>query len=69
MHFWSLLVEQVWEIDGWRRSVFRLINDRDGVTAIEYGLIAAFIALAIVVILGNLGTDLSSVFDEIAENL
>jgi pilus assembly protein Flp/PilA len=37
----------------------RLISDRSGVTAIEYGLIAALIAVAAVVVMGTVGGNLS----------
>lgn len=49
--------------------VLRLINDRRGVTAIEYGLIAALIAVASVVVMGTVGTNLSSTFSTVANNL
>jgi pilus assembly protein Flp/PilA len=52
---------------GWTAS--RLIEDRRGVTAIEYGLIAALIALAAVTIMGTIGTNLSSTFSTIAGSL
>jgi pilus assembly protein Flp/PilA len=42
------------------------IREENGVTAIEYGLIAALIAIAIIVALTALGDSLSSNFDEIA---
>ncbi|MDR6499691.1 pilus assembly protein Flp/PilA [Burkholderia ambifaria] len=44
-------------------------QDRSGVTAIEYGLIAALIALGIVVALTTIGTDLSTVFSTVAATL
>jgi pilus assembly protein Flp/PilA len=47
----------------------RLIKDRSGVTAIEYGLIAALIAVAAVVVMGTVGTNLSDVFSEVASSL
>ena len=46
-----------------------LIGDTSGVTAIEYGLIAALIAVAAVVIMGTVGTNLSSTFNTVANNL
>ncbi|MFJ1211622.1 Flp family type IVb pilin [Burkholderia pyrrocinia] len=45
------------------------IRDQGGVTAIEYGLIAALIALGIVVALTTIGTDLSTVFSTVAATL
>jgi len=43
-----------------------LIREEEGVTAIEYGLIAALIAVAIIVGAGLLGTKLNSLFSSLA---
>jgi pilus assembly protein Flp/PilA len=40
-----------------------------GVTAIEYGLIAALIAIAIVGVLGTVGSHLSTTFNTVATKL
>ncbi len=40
-------------------------NDESGATAIEYGLIAAGIALAIIAVVNKLGTTLNSTFDKV----
>jgi pilus assembly protein Flp/PilA len=40
----------------------KLAGNRNGATAIEYGLIAGLVALAIVVVLTTTGTNLSTVF-------
>lgn len=45
--------------------VRRLIKDESGVTLIEYGLLAALIAIACVTVLGSLGTKLNSKFDNV----
>lgn len=45
------------------------IEDQDGVTAIEYGLIAALIAIGIVAALTTVGTDLQTVFTTVADDL
>jgi pilus assembly protein Flp/PilA len=47
----------------------RLVKDQSGVTAIEYGLIAALIAVAAVTIMTTVGTNLSSTFNTIATKL
>ncbi|CAI08220.1 pilus assembly protein, pilin component [Aromatoleum aromaticum EbN1] len=47
----------------------QFIVDEDGVTAIEYGLIASLVALAIIVGAGALGTKLNDVFNFIAGKL
>ncbi len=44
----------------------RFNNDRRGVTALEYGLIASLVALAIVTAVTAFGTKLSAEFDAIA---
>ena len=50
-------------------AVSRLIKDEKGVTAIEYGLIAALIAVAAVVVMGTVGTNLSGTFSQVAASL
>lgn len=45
--------------------VKRFIKEDDGVTAIEYALIAALIAVAIITSLELLGTAISDTFDTI----
>jgi pilus assembly protein Flp/PilA len=46
-----------------------LRNDERGVTAIEYGLIAAFIAVAIIAVVKAVGTGLSSTFSTVNTSL
>ncbi len=48
------------------QAIKHFIDDEAGVTAIEYGLIAALIAVAIIVGAGLLGTNLNGLFDKIA---
>jgi pilus assembly protein Flp/PilA len=48
------------------KIVARFAKDESGATAIEYGLIAALIAVAIIVGAGNLGTSLNTKFAGIA---
>ena len=47
----------------------RFANDESGATAIEYGLIAAGIAMAIVTAVMTLGTQLSSTFNTVSSQL
>ena len=49
--------------------LWRVVENEDGVTAIEYGLIAALIAVAAVAVMGTVGTNLSTVFSEVASSL
>lgn len=47
----------------------RFVKDESGATAIEYGLIAALIALAIMVGAGALGNSINNQFERIAGKL
>jgi pilus assembly protein Flp/PilA len=47
----------------------RFMRDEEGVTAIEYGLIAALIAVAIIVGAGLVGTNLNQLFTDISGKL
>ncbi|MFO1237000.1 MAG: Flp family type IVb pilin [Alphaproteobacteria bacterium] len=48
------------------KFVSRFFKDESGATAIEYGLIATFIAVAIIVAVQQLGLDLAGVFASIS---
>jgi pilus assembly protein Flp/PilA len=52
-----------------RKIVNRFAKDESGATAIEYGLIAAGIAVAIIVTVQSLGTKLSNTFGNISNKL
>ena len=45
-----------------KNLIARFVKDESGATAIEYGLIAAGISLAIIAIVNGLGTNLNSKF-------
>lgn len=47
----------------------RFLRKDDGVTAIEYGLIAALIAVAIIAGVSLVGTNLGSTFNKVASNV
>ncbi|MGB3165199.1 MAG: Flp family type IVb pilin [Alteraurantiacibacter sp.] len=46
-----------------------MIRDEQGATAIEYGLIAALIAVAAITAMQSLGTELSSTFNNVKTEL
>jgi pilus assembly protein Flp/PilA len=45
------------------------LRDESGATAIEYALIASFIAIAIVSSVKGIGTNLNSTFNKVSSNL
>jgi len=47
----------------------KLIKDKKGATAIEYGLIAALIAVAAITAMQGLGTQLSNTFNEVSTQM
>ncbi|WP_027062380.1 Flp family type IVb pilin [Mesorhizobium loti] len=52
-----------------RKIISRFVRDESGATAIEYGLIAALIALAIITGAGALGNSINAKFTRIATTL
>jgi pilus assembly protein Flp/PilA len=50
-------------------TIMSRLSDEGGATAIEYGLIAALIALAAVSAMTNVGQHLSTVFNTVATKL
>jgi pilus assembly protein Flp/PilA len=51
------------------RTVIRFLKDENGATAIEYGLNAAGISVAIIAVVNGLGTKLKSTFSSISTQL
>ena len=52
-----------------KRSFLKFLSDQSGATAIEYGLIAAGIALAIITVVNGLGSNLNNQFTSINSSL
>jgi pilus assembly protein Flp/PilA len=48
------------------QAIKNFMNDEAGVTAIEYGLIAALIAVVIIGAVRTLGTDINAAFTSVA---
>jgi pilus assembly protein Flp/PilA len=69
MGYLSFLLGLVEEKGARNWIVRRLTEDRRGVTAIEYGLIAALIAIAAIVMMALVGTNLTKTFSTVASAL
>ena len=52
-----------------KNLVSRFIRDESGATAIEYGLIAALIAVVIIGVLTTIGTGLNAKFQQVSDSL
>jgi pilus assembly protein Flp/PilA len=52
-----------------QRTFLKFLSDESGATAIEYGLIAAGISLAIIAVVNGLGTNLNTKFTDINNSL
>jgi pilus assembly protein Flp/PilA len=50
-------------------KLMRFVKDESGATAIEYGLLAAGIALVLITIVISLGSTLNTVFTDINDGL
>ena len=51
------------------KTVRKMFKNEEGATAIEYGLIAALIAVAAIVAMGSLGNTLGNTFNEVEEKM
>ena len=51
------------------KFIQQFARDEEGVTAIEYGLLAALIAVVIITAVTTVGTDLKAVFGKVAAAL
>jgi pilus assembly protein Flp/PilA len=47
----------------------KMLNDSKGATAIEYGLIAALIAVAAITAMGTLGNTLGDTFNNVSDEM
>jgi pilus assembly protein Flp/PilA len=52
-----------------KNLIARFVKDESGATAIEYGLIAAGISLAIIAVVNGLGSNLNTKFSNINSSL
>jgi pilus assembly protein Flp/PilA len=50
-------------------QIIRFARDEDGISAIEYALLASLIALAIVSTVSTLGTNMKTIFTNIAASV
>lgn len=48
------------------KRLLKLLKDEEGAIAMEYGLLAAFVALVIIIAVTALGTNLNTFFSSIA---
>lgn len=51
------------------KFIKKLVRNEKGATAIEYGLIAALIAVAAITAMQSLGTNLSNTFTKVSTNM
>jgi pilus assembly protein Flp/PilA len=56
-------------LGGVRGLVSQFIDDERGATAIEYGLIAALIAVVVIGAVGNVGNNVKNKFNNIANSV
>jgi pilus assembly protein Flp/PilA len=52
-----------------QKHLVRFLKDESGATAIEYGLIAALIAVGIIVAARQLGSQISTTFNSVKTNM
>lgn len=52
-----------------RNLIWKFLGNEQGATAIEYGLIAAGIAVAIIAVVEGVGTNLNNTFSTVSNSL
>ena len=52
-----------------KASIIRFVNDESGATAIEYGLIASLVAVAIIAGATSLGSNIGGTFNAVAKKM
>ncbi len=57
------------ELYGWAAQKLQAFKDQSGATAVEYALLAAGIALAIIVAVGLIGDELAVLFNSISSEI
>ena len=60
---------QSWETHIMKSIIAKFAKDESGATAIEYGLIASLISVALIAAAGTLGTNISNTFKKVADNV
>ncbi len=63
---WIVLLRLLTQETIMTKFINRFAKDESGATAIEYGLIAALIAVALITVLTTIGTNLNATFNKIA---
>jgi len=58
---------KIWEGLKQQFAANRMLRDCAGVTAIEYGLIASLIAVALIAVFNAIGTNLTGIFTAISD--
>lgn len=53
---------RIFQMSGTRQRVLRFVHEENGATAIEYGLIAAGIAIALIAVIFSVGNTLEEFF-------
>jgi pilus assembly protein Flp/PilA len=51
------------------KTIWKVVKDSKGATAIEYGLIAALIAVAAITAMSSLGSQLNNTFNNVQGNM
>jgi pilus assembly protein Flp/PilA len=67
---WISSDSHVWNKELEMKNLFvRFVKDNSGATAIEYGLIAAGISVAIIAVVNTLGTKIHDTFDSVQSQM
>jgi pilus assembly protein Flp/PilA len=53
----------------WKTTLYRFVKDESGLSSVEYGLLAAGIAIGLYTIISGIGTSLRGIYTSVAGDL
>jgi pilus assembly protein Flp/PilA len=53
----------------WKTTLYRFVKDESGLSSVEYGLLAAGIAIGLYTIISGIGTSLRSIYTSVGGDL
>lgn len=62
-------MEKLVKMMQWCQSIKTSVRNEKGQGMVEYGLILALVAVAVIVVLGTMGNDLNTMFTNVSTNL
>lgn len=66
---WMLFIVHLWKGSVMKKAIIRFLREEEGASAVEYALIAAMVALALVTFVDPINAAITSTFGSICQTL